>query len=140
LWDSVVTGERRYGIVLHGVEGVDDEAVGEEVLPPQIDHEGVHGVGAVLDRFDEVGAAQRHAAQEPDGLRQVPELAGGGLVEPGHVEQGVQLQRREVRRAEDVARDAELGGDLERPRAQDVRDESRDTGGGRGEQGAEEVA
>jgi hypothetical protein len=71
-----------------------------------------------------------------DGLREVAELAGGGPVEFGDVEHAG--QSHEVGRAEQVARDAQLHGDLERPWAEEVRDE-RGHAGRRLDQGAEEV-
>lgn len=53
--------ERGYGVVLHPVEGVDDEAIGEDEVPRHLDHERVRWVGAVLYGVEEVGTAQRHA-------------------------------------------------------------------------------
>jgi hypothetical protein len=65
------------GVMLHGAEGVYDEAVTSEVVEAQVDHEGVHGVGTVLEGFHEVGPMQRRASWEDDGLWEVPALTGG---------------------------------------------------------------
>jgi len=74
-----------------------------------------------------------------DGLREVAELAGGGPVELGDVEHAG--QSHEVGGAEQVARDAQLHGDVERPWAEEVGDERGHAGRRRRlEQGAEEVA
>jgi hypothetical protein len=130
--------ERHQSLVLHGIVGVDDEAIREEVLAPELYHECVRGVAPVLDRVDqdEINPAQRHAPGEFNGARQVAVLAGGGFVELRDVEHDG--QRREVGRAEEVARHAQFPGDVERPRAEEVRHERRDAGRG-GEEAAEEV-
>jgi len=125
--------------VLQGIEGVDDESVAEEVVEAHVDDEAVHGVGAFLEGFDEVGSVQRQAPREGDRTREVAALAGGGPRELRGVEQ--RDQRHEARGVEDVARHAELSGDGERRGAEHVGEEGRDSsGGGVVEEGAEQGA
>nr|CAB3473618.1 unnamed protein product [Digitaria exilis] len=73
---------------------------------------------------EQIGATEWHAPRELHGLPEVTELAGGGPVELGDVEHAG--KRHEVGRAEEVSRDAELHGDLERRRAEEVGDEHGD--------------
>lgn len=85
-------------------------------------------VASVLDRVEEVSAIQRDAAREPQRLREVSELAGGGVVQSREVEH--EGQHEEVGGEEHVVRQAEVLGGGEGVAAEEVDDVGEEIGGG----------
>ncbi|XBI14945.1 hypothetical protein VPH35_057453 [Triticum aestivum] len=88
------------GVRLQDVEGVDQDGVGLAVARAVVHHPPVARAGLVLQRREDVRPRDGHAAGEPDGLGQVPELAGHGDVELREVED--EREPLEVPREEEV--------------------------------------
>uniref|UniRef100_A0A8R7PNS0 Uncharacterized protein n=1 Tax=Triticum urartu TaxID=4572 RepID=A0A8R7PNS0_TRIUA len=107
------------GVRIDGVEGVDEDGLGFAVEPGVVHHPPVAGVGLVLERRHDVRPRDGDATGQPDGLGEVPELAGHGDVELWEVEH--ERNPLEVPRIEQVPpRHAGDHGSVKRVRAEQV--------------------